>query len=99
MNHQSRPAVLVSVHVPKSAGTAVRLYFEKALGSGHRNLYADHSSAVYAEDYLASAVLADPAVRSLSSHFIRRFPPTLAGRPLLYFTLLRDPLEQFLSYY
>jgi hypothetical protein len=95
----TRSAVLVSVHVPKCAGTSVRLYLKKALGAAHRDLYADRASLVYAEDYLATEVLADLTVRSLSSHFIRCFPPALAGRRLLYVTFLRDPIEHFLSYY
>ena len=91
--------VLVHVHLPKTAGTTIREQFEKSLGPAHRNLYSKPHSYVYTEDALWDEALADFSVRSISSHFIRRFPPFIRGRRLLYYTFLRDPTQQFLSYY
>lgn len=50
------------------------------------------------ETTLAAAGLADRRLRALSTHNIRRFPPISCGRRMRYFTVLRDPLEQYLSY-
>ena len=47
---------------------------------------------------LAAAGLADRRLRALSTHNIRRFPPVSSGRRMRYLTVLRDPLEQYLSY-
>jgi hypothetical protein len=67
-------------------------------GAAHRNLFVNNTHFVYSEDALAETLLQSPSIKFLSSHFILTFPPRLAGRPMLYFTLLRDPVQQFISY-
>jgi len=91
--------VFVHVHLPKCAGTSLRTHLQRSFGCGHRNLYPERHSFVFDDDSLWKDALAETTVRSISSHFIRRFPPFVYGRRMLYFTFLRDPLEQFLSYY
>ena len=90
--------VLVHVHLPKCAGTSIRTHLKRSFGSEHRNLYPGPHSFVYDEDRLWKEAISDPAVRSVSSHFIRRFPQFIRGRRVLYFTFLREPLQQFLSF-
>ena len=41
----------------------------------------------------------NPEMISLSSHFIRHFPADLAGRRLLYFSFVREPMDWYISYF
>jgi hypothetical protein len=94
---EGKSPVLVHVHVPKTGGVSLWSLLQQG-GKAHLNLYVNNTHFVYNEELLAKTVLADHAVRSFSSHFVLTFPPYLAGRRLLYFTMLRDPVQQFVSY-
>jgi hypothetical protein len=72
-------------------------WLDKA-GAAHRNLFVNNTHFVYSEEALTETLLQSPNIKFLSSHFILTFPPNLAGRRMLYFTLLRDPIQQFISY-
>jgi len=89
--------VLAHIHVPKCAGTALRNFLIQHFGPSHLALYVPDTFHVYPEAELAG-ILADRSIRGFSSHFVRTFPPRLAGRDLLYITFLRDPVDQFISY-
>jgi hypothetical protein len=89
--------VLVHIHVPKTGGTSVVVLLQQA-GKPHINLYVNDTYFMYTPDVLAKDVLADYAIKSLSSHYVLTFPPYLGGRRMLYFTILRDPIQQFVSY-
>lgn len=93
-----RPPLIVHVHVPKSAGSSFRTLLQRRFGPDHANLYVDDTHFVYGESYLEEFISSRPSLRSISSHFIRTFPPRIAGREILYITFLRRPVEQFLSY-
>ena len=93
-----RQPVLVHIHVPKTAGSSFRTLLQTWFGSDHENLYVDNTHFVYSEEFLGRFISDRPNLRSISSHFIRTFPPRIAGRETLYITFLRDPLEQFISY-
>jgi len=66
-------------------------------GAAHLSLYVDNTFFVYTEAELA-ALVCDPGVKAFSSHFVRTFPPRLAGRDLVYIAFLRDPIQQFISH-
>lgn len=90
--------VFAHIHVPKCAGSSVRRLLDQAWGDSHLHLYVQGPTTfVYDEEELALR-LQPPHVKAFSSHFVRRFPPEVAGRPMLYATFLRDPLEQWISY-
>jgi Sulfotransferase family len=89
--------VLAHIHIPKTGGTSVVVLLQQA-GKRHMNLYVNDTYHIYTPDVLAKDVLADRAIRSLSSHYVLTFPPYLGGRRMLYFTILRDPIQQFVSY-
>jgi Sulfotransferase family len=89
--------LIIHIHIPKCGGTSFRSALAKQFGAHHMNLYVDDTTFIYQEMDLA-ATATDPNTWSISSHFIRSFPPEIARRPVLYVTFLRDPLAQFLSY-
>jgi hypothetical protein len=93
-----RAPLIAHIHVPKTAGTSFRSMLEKRFGADHANLYVDDTFFVYPETEIETVVAAHPGLRSLSSHFIRTYPPRVAGREVLYVTFLRKPVEQFISY-
>jgi hypothetical protein len=91
--------LLVQVHIPRSAGTSVRNWLRFAAEAGHTNghvdLYPPHT--VSGEEQFRLGGLANPRVTTMSSHNVRSFPSILCGRPTQYFTIIREPLEQFAS--
>ncbi|MGA2393282.1 MAG: hypothetical protein ABSH03_08035 [Candidatus Lustribacter sp.] len=91
------PDILVQIHIPKCAGTSVGVWLRNAaldgVISGFRALYPDH---VYAENEQPVG-FHDPRLTAVTTHNIRRFAPISGGRRVHYFTLLRDPVTQFLS--
>lgn len=89
--------VLVHIHIPKTGGTSIASLLQRA-GQSHVKLYVTDTHFVYPEESIERALSTEPAIRYISSHHIQTFPPHLAGRRIFYFTTLRDPTEQFISY-
>lgn len=92
------PPVLAHIHVPKCAGTSLRVLLETHRGPRHLGLYVNDSYFVYGEETLRSYLLQDSEMQGFSSHHVRSFPRWLAGREMLYVTFLREPIQQFVSY-
>jgi hypothetical protein len=90
--------ILAHIHVPKCAGTSLRILLERHFGARYMRLYVDDTYFVYGRESLRTYLRHDPNVRGFSSHHVREFPRWLAGRRMLYMTFLRDPIEQFVSY-
>lgn len=89
--------LLAHIHVPKCAGTSVRVTLNQVFGPAHVNLYFLYTTFVVEEADLDEIIRRHQA-RAFSSHFVRTFPVELASRPIHYVTFLRDPVQQFLSY-
>lgn len=91
--------VIAHIHVPKCAGTAFRNWLAAYFGPAHLALYPEEHNTffVYSEEEV-TRYLSNPSVRAFSSHYVRTFRPSIAGRELVYITFLRDPIEQFISY-
>jgi hypothetical protein len=91
--------LLVHVHIPKCAGTSIWYWMARHMPSAHGFLYPDTYPSFY---YDVAALEAMPiqyvSLRCMSSHYFRVFPAICAGRRMRYFTLLRDPVRQFVSY-
>jgi hypothetical protein len=94
----SLPPILAHIHVPKCAGTSLRVLLERHYGPRYLRLYVDDTYFVYSLETLRNYLLRDPQIAGFSSHHVRTFPHWLAGRQVLYTTFLRDPIEQFVSY-
>ena len=92
--------LLVHVHIPRTAGTAISHWLSLATKagatSGHAAVYTGAISQV--EAGLIDNHLYDPRVQTISSHDVRTFSESLFDRPAQYFTILREPLGQFASY-
>ncbi len=89
--------LLMHIHVPKCGGTSIRRALDEILGPGHLPLYFEHTTFALDDSDLAEFVRPE-SIKALSSHSVRRFPRELGGRRMHYVTLLRDPVEQFISY-
>ena len=91
--------VLIQIHIPKCAGTAVAFWMMKAAVNGgvagFASLYGTHNA--FDDETLWEACLNDPLMRTASSHDVRRFPAEIRGRRIRYFTILRHPLANHLS--
>lgn len=96
---QSRTAlpVFVHVHVPKCGGTTVNLLLERWFGKGFERWYSSIPERIWSLSEMETFVAARPHLRCFASHEIREFPQVLAGRPALYFTLLREPVDRVVS--
>jgi hypothetical protein len=92
------PDVVVQVHIPKCAGTAVADWLRRTalagVSSGFGSFYPDY---IFTADTLWTAGIGDARMTTVSAHNIRTFPATIHGRRIRYFTLLREPLAQALS--
>lgn len=94
---KEQKSVLFHVHIPKCAGSSFRSLLQKHFGTRHLNLYVDDTDFLFSKEQLADAITTDDPI-SISSHFVRVFPPVIAGRRVHYVTFLRNPVAQFISY-
>jgi hypothetical protein len=90
--------VFAHIHVPKCAGTSLRVLLETYFGPRYLGLYVDDTYFVYGDEALRSYLMQGREIQGFSSHHVRVFPRWLAGREMLYVSFLRDPIQQFVSY-
>lgn len=90
--------LLVFVHIPKCAGTALNTWL--ALSHHYGNLYVKTANgtinALRWTD-IRPADLEDLRLRSVGSHHLRTYPPKIYDRELRYITLLRHPIARWIS--
>jgi hypothetical protein len=91
--------LLVHVHVPKCGGTSIRLWMAASFPEAHGDLYPQRGTYVFDEPRLLWLGIANPRLRSMSSHHVRTFPAELGERRMRYFTFLREPRSLFASYF
>lgn len=100
--------LLVSVHLPKTAGTSFAATLQSAFGAGYRDDYADLPMQHPRLDRQWRALRAGWALRGtlpdevacIHGHFLPvKYRIALAGRPAHYVTWLRDPVERIASHY
>lgn len=91
--------LLVQVHIPKCAGTSIWYWLARTLPGEHGFLYPNVPISFYYDlPALVELGLANTALRCMSSHYFRIFPDRVAGRNMRYFTLLRGPVRQYMSF-
>jgi hypothetical protein len=90
--------LMVFVHIPKCAGTALNTWLSNSHHYG--NLYVKLSdvrmNALRWQD-ISPLDLRDPRMRSVASHHLRTYPETIEGRTLRYITILREPILRWIS--
>jgi hypothetical protein len=87
------PKKLVFIHIPKTAGTSLRLLLESNYKETERRAIYSHQDL---DEQLASA-LNDPKVKCIYGHFPLR--PIIAESNATVVTLFREPIARSMSHY
>lgn len=99
---------LVSVHLPKTAGTSFSATLKAAFGNGYRADYGDlpmqagrwHRRMAATARGLALRGALPSGTTCVHGHFLPlKYRIALAGRKARYVTWLRDPVERVVSHY
>jgi len=83
MDNSFREPILGHIHVPKTGGSSFRKALDDHFRDAHLHLYFDHSTTFVYENGELARLVRPPSVSAFSSHFVRRFPETLAGGPCI----------------
>ena len=84
---------LVFIHIPKTAGTSLRLLLES-------NYREDERIGIYSHENLdqrLAEALADPKIKCIYGHFPLR--PVVVESEAMVMTLLREPIARSMSHY
>lgn len=101
-------ALLVSLHMPKTAGTSFAETLRAAAGPGYLADYADlpmqHAPWRRRRDAVRGGLALrgriGPGVTCIHGHFLAlKYRIALAGRPVRYITWLREPVQRLASHY
>jgi hypothetical protein len=90
------PLILHS-HIPKTAGTTVSVGFRRSFEFFHIHHYHPDPFFILTKEKLETLLEVYPDLRSISSHHLRSFPFSIAGRPTFLVTFLRRPEDAFIS--
>jgi hypothetical protein len=102
------PGVLVSLHLPKTAGTGFGALLREAFGISLREDYAAPPMQFAPRQRQWRAVRDGwrlrgawpPGLRAVHGHFLPvHYRVALAGRPAHFITWLREPVERLVSHY
>jgi hypothetical protein len=97
VSEQRENPILLHAHIPKTAGESFIDLLVRSFGArAYRYEHSDPNFVITPND-LERLFFDRPDLIAFSSHHIRAFPRVLAGRQALYFTILREPTERYIS--
>jgi Sulfotransferase family len=98
INSQPEP-IVVFIHIPKTAGTTLHLVIERQYNP--KNIISIHTPEENAETvsrFQNSSTVPKQKIKVIKGHTFGGWHQLLS-QPCAYFTLLRDPVERFISNY
>ncbi len=107
--HHSMPTLLVSVHMPKTAGTSFAAALQDCFGTRYQPDYADlpmqsprwrRQCNALLQSVRAQRAVEPQAVACIHGHFLpAKYLPLAQSRRVGFVTWLRDPVERVVSHY
>ena len=89
--------LILHCHIPKTAGITVSAGLKRSFQLCHLHHYHPDPLYILTPEVLEDLLEINPALLSISSHHLRSFPLSVAGRPTFLVTFLRNPEDVFLS--
>ena len=89
--------LVLHCHIPKSAGTTLSAGLRKSFDIFHFDHCHSDPLYILTQEALEDALEFNPGLRSISSHSLRSFPLSIAGRPTFLITFLRQPEDALIS--
>ncbi len=89
--------LFIHMHVPKSGGTSLNQLLSQWFSGRMEWVYFDDPLRIVTREELEALVAKKQHLDCITSHHFRFFPPVIAGRPALYITFLREPVDYFIS--
>jgi hypothetical protein len=89
--------LILHCHIPKTAGITVSAGLKRSFELCHIHHYHPDPLYILTSEVLKELLEINPALLSISSHHLRSFPLSVAGRPTFFITFLRRPEDVFIS--
>jgi hypothetical protein len=89
--------LILHCHIPKTAGTTLSAGLKKSFDIFHFDHCHSDPLYILTREALEDALEFNPGLRSISSHNLRSFPLSVAGRPTFLITFLRQPEDALIS--
>ena len=97
LHGKTESPLILHCHIPKTAGTTVSAGLRRSFDIFHFHHFHPNPFYILARENLEELLEIDPSLRSISSHHLRSFPLSVAGRPTFLMTFLRKPEDTFVS--
>jgi hypothetical protein len=94
---RSDAPLILHCHIPKTAGITVSAGLKRSFELCHIHHYHPDPLYILTPEVLEELLEINPALLSISSHHLRSFPLSVAGRPTFLITFLRRPEDVFIS--